>query len=70
MLEWERQNLDRVWREDSPYFKGYGWTRYHFMKLELEGKKEGEGEAEAGKEKSKQKSVTSALVWVRRCCCV
>ena len=54
MLEWERQNLDRVWREDSPYFKGYGWTRFHFMKLELEGKKEGEGEAEAGKEKSKQ----------------
>lgn len=54
MLEWKRQNLDRVWREDSPYFKGYGWTRFHFMKLELEGKKEGEGEAEAGKEKSKQ----------------
>jgi hypothetical protein len=32
-------------------FQGLGWTRFHFMKLELEGKKEGEGEAEAGKEK-------------------
>jgi hypothetical protein len=52
MLEWERQNLDSVWREDSPYFKGYGWMHFHFMKLELVKKRR---RGEAGKEKSKQK---------------
>jgi hypothetical protein len=69
MLEWEGQNLDRVWLEDSPYFKGYGWTRFHFMKLEPAGKKK-----EKVKQKQEKKKVNkngaSALVWGRRCCCV
>jgi hypothetical protein len=69
MLELEGQNLDRVWLEDSPYFKGYGWTRFHFMKLELEGKKK-EKVKQKQEKKKVNKNVTSALVWGRRCCCV
>jgi hypothetical protein len=62
MLELEGQNLDRVWLEDSPYFKGYGWTRFHFMKLELEGKKK-EKVKQKQEKKKVSKNVTSALVW-------
>lgn len=60
MLEWKRQNLDRVWCEDLPYFKGYGWTRFHFMKLELEGKKR-----KKGKQKQEKKKVNKRVSLTR-----
>jgi len=39
----------------------------HFMKLELEGKKREKGKQKQEKKKV-NKSVTSALIWGRRCC--